>query len=258
MLFNYFAPLEPASVAVWTGLTLVLAGMLSLIRPLRWFAIRRRRTGLLVLAIGVTLASAGLYWPARTVRAAGRASYLDAVLPEYQFVERHEVRVHAAADRIAEAMQETTFEDIRGFETLMRIRRMAGGKLPAASSPAHRRVLETFANPKSGFLPLHQDNREIVMGMVGQPWRNGPPPLLRNPADFNAFHAPASVRIAFNLLIVEDGREWSHLTTETRVQGTDAAGARTMARYWRVIYPGSGMIRRMWLNAIRDRAEGRS
>jgi hypothetical protein len=27
-----------------------------------------------------------------------------------------------------------------------------------------------------------------------------------------------------------------------------------MARYWRLIYPGTGLIRRMWLNAVRDRA----
>ena len=258
MLFNYFAPLEPASVAVWTGLVLTLAGLLSVIRPLRWFAIRSRRAGLLALSAGLALTLVGLNWPARTVRAAGRASYLDTVLPEYQFVERHQVRVHAAADRVAAAMQETTFGDIRGFETLMRIRRLAGGNLRSASSPARRRVLETFANPKSGFLPLHQDNREIVMGMVGQPWVNGPPPAVHDAAGFDAFHAPASVRIAFNLLIADDGNGWSRLTTETRVQGTDSAGARTMARYWRLIYPGSGMIRRMWLNAIRDRAEARA
>jgi len=256
MLFNYFAPLEPGSLAVWTGLVLCPAGALSVLKPLRFLVIRSRRVGLLVLAAGLALACAGLYWPARTVHAVGHASYLDAVLPDYQFVERHEVRVHAAADRVATAMQETTFGDIRGFETLMSIRRLAGGNLRRGGpSPAQRRVLETFSTPQSGFLPLYQDSREIVMGMVGQPWVNGRPPLLHDPADFAAFHAPASVRIAFNLLIVDDGNGWSRLITETRVQGTDAAGTRTMARYWRVIYPGSGMIRRMWLNAIRDRAK---
>jgi len=36
---------------------------------------------------------------------------------------------------------------------------------------------------------------------------------------------------------------------------TDAATTRRFAAYWRVIYPGSALIRRMWLRAIKRRAE---
>jgi hypothetical protein len=45
------------------------------------------------------------------------------------------------------------------------------------------------------------------------------------------------------------------LTTETRVYATDASSRRRFARYWRVIYPGSSLIRRMWLRAVEKRAE---
>ncbi|MBV8202739.1 MAG: hypothetical protein JOZ15_19150, partial [Acidobacteria bacterium] len=45
------------------------------------------------------------------------------------------------------------------------------------------------------------------------------------------------------------------VTTETRVNATDAATRRRFAAYWRVIYPGSSLIRSMWLRAIRRRAE---
>jgi hypothetical protein len=45
------------------------------------------------------------------------------------------------------------------------------------------------------------------------------------------------------------------LTTETRVYATDAATRKRFALYWRVIYPGSALIRVMWLRAIRNRAE---
>jgi hypothetical protein len=45
------------------------------------------------------------------------------------------------------------------------------------------------------------------------------------------------------------------LTTETRIYATDASSRRAFARYWRVIYPGSSLIRRMWLRAIKKRAE---
>ena len=49
------------------------------------------------------------------------------------------------------------------------------------------------------------------------------------------------------------------LTTETRVLATGPAAARRFAAYWRLIYPGSALIRRMWLLAIarRWKAPGR-
>jgi hypothetical protein len=47
------------------------------------------------------------------------------------------------------------------------------------------------------------------------------------------------------------------LTTETRVYATDAPTRRRFALYWRVIYPGSTLIRRMWLRAIAHRAVAR-
>jgi hypothetical protein len=39
------------------------------------------------------------------------------------------------------------------------------------------------------------------------------------------------------------------------VHATDDSARRKFARYWRVIYPGSALIRRMWLRAIKLRAE---
>jgi hypothetical protein len=46
------------------------------------------------------------------------------------------------------------------------------------------------------------------------------------------------------------------VTTETRVFATDPDARRRFGAYWRVIYPGSALIRRMWLRAIKVRAEG--
>jgi hypothetical protein len=46
------------------------------------------------------------------------------------------------------------------------------------------------------------------------------------------------------------------LTTETRVLATDSRTRRLFAAYWRLILPGSALMRRTWLAAIRRRAEG--
>jgi hypothetical protein len=58
-----------------------------------------------------------------------------------------------------------------------------------------------------------------------------------------------------NFRIEDAGPTACTLTTETRVYATDASTRRRFAGYWRVIYPGSALIRRMWLRAIARRAE---
>jgi hypothetical protein len=47
----------------------------------------------------------------------------------------------------------------------------------------------------------------------------------------------------------------SRVTTETRILATDDGARRRFGAYWRVIYPGSALIRIGWLDAIRRRAE---
>lgn len=58
-----------------------------------------------------------------------------------------------------------------------------------------------------------------------------------------------------NFLIEEAGPDRCVVTTETRVFATDPSSRRKFGEYWSVIYPGSALIRRMWLKAIKKRAE---
>jgi hypothetical protein len=46
------------------------------------------------------------------------------------------------------------------------------------------------------------------------------------------------------------------VTTITRVRTTDADSARAFRRYWRLIGTGSAVLRRTWLRAVREHAEG--
>jgi hypothetical protein len=95
-----------------------------------------------------------------------------------------------------------------------------------------------------------EPGRELVLGTIGQPWR------LRggnNPrGDFAALDRPGYAKLAIDWRL-EDGV----LSTETRVFLTDEESRRKFRRYWLLIRPWSGLIRRMWLRAIARRAEGR-
>jgi len=66
-----------------------------------------------------------------------------------------------------------------------------------------------------------------------------------------------TVKIAANFRIEDAGDGRSRVITETRVAANDDFARVKMARYWALIYPGSGMIRRSLLQVIRDRAEHR-
>jgi hypothetical protein len=57
----------------------------------------------------------------------------------------------------------------------------------------------------------------------------------------------------FRLESLVPGR--TRLTTETRIFATDATTRRLFTPYWRLIYPGSSIIRASWLRAIKRRAE---
>lgn len=255
-IFSRFAPLEPASVTVYAGLVLTLAGLASLVKPLRFLAMRTRRAGLVVMAAGLVIAGAGLWWPAQHMQVAERRTVLDEIMPQYDFVERHDVRVHASPGRIVEAWKQVTFGELRGCDTLMRVRAMASGHWRYSAAPlARKRILEVFAMPGSGFLPLRDNGREMVLGMAGQPWAQRRRPPVRSAAEFDGFDEPDSVKIAFNLMVEDEGNGWSRVSTETRTLATDDAARRTMACYWRLIYPGTSLIRRVWLDAIRARAE---
>jgi hypothetical protein len=54
--------------------------------------------------------------------------------------------------------------------------------------------------------------------------------------------------------LVVPERGGCRVVTETRIVGTSPEATRAFLRYWRVIRPGSGAIRRSWLAAIRRRA----
>ena len=123
------------------------------------------------------------------------------------------------------------------------------------NAPERRPLLETAI--RSGFVLLAEDpGREVVVGVVmGQPMPEWALPR-RSPQHFKQFDAPNSAKITMNFRVEPAGDGACQVLTETRVYASDPWARRVFAGYWRVIYPGSALIRRMWLRAIQRRAEG--
>jgi len=252
VLFNYWASWQPLSTLVYAGFVLALCGLANAILPFRFLGIRRRATGLLILAGGAGLAAVALFWPAATVRVAGGGSRLDQIMPEYQFHEVHSVRVHAGRERAMAAVKEATFEDMTSLVTLMKIRG-AVIRHPAEGleKMQAKRIMESFG--ESGYIAAGRDGE---MGMYGAfNYVKQKPAGLKTVEEFAAYREAGAVKMAFDFVVEDAGGGWSRVTTETRVMVHGMT--RGMASYWRLIVPGSGLLRLEWLEGIKRRAEER-
>ncbi len=240
------------SLLAYSGLGALLVGVLALLRP-GLLRLRSRRPGVALVALGLLLIPVGAWWPVGTHTSA-QGTVLDAFVPHYQFREFHATRVRATPRETFRAIRAVTAGEIPLFRVLTWIR---SPRLPG------RGGRETILNPhwekpilgvalRSGFIVLGEEpGKELVVGTVVccKPVR------LDAAEAFRALDGPGYARAAMNFRVEELGDGTSRLTTETRVVAAGPAVRRRFGLYWSLIYPGSSLIRRGWLGAIRRRAE---
>ena len=242
-------------VVVYAGLVTSLLGFLSLLRPLKFLGIATRSSGLIVLGVGVIVIGIGIWLPASEERIAAPRTQLDAFVPAWQFNEAHSIRVRAPRDRVFRAIKEVKAEEITLFRTLTWIRRFGRpGPENILNAPEKMPLLDV-ATQTSFLLLVEEKDRELVIGtlVVAPPgWR---PKGKPTPEGFKELKESGFALAAMNFRLEDAGVGETMVTTETRVYATDASSRQRFARYWRVIYPGSALIRRMWLRAVKKRAE---
>jgi hypothetical protein len=248
---------------VYAGFLAGLAGLVSLAKPLAFLGIQTRGHALVALACSLLLVAIGWLLPAPEERVAAAAAgapassmRLDELAPAWQFGERHRVSIRAPRARAFAAIKDVTAREILLFRTLTWIRRFGRpGPESILNAPEEQPLLAVAT--RSGFLPLAEDaGREIVLGTLVIAPRGWRPAGWPAPEAYMALREPGFAKAAINFKVEDAGPGACVVTTETRVYATDAATRRRFAAYWRVIYPGSALIRKMWLRAIRLRAEG--
>jgi hypothetical protein len=240
------------SAFVYLGTMVALFGLMHVIKPIRRLRVPTRRRGLAIAGSGAVLAVAGLFAPVFEQRAMRPNARLDEFVPSWQFHEIHTLRISAPPDRVYDAIKAVRADEILLFRALTWIRR--GGR-PAPRSMmnagSERPIIEVATN--GGFVSLADDPpREIVIGTVVAAPRGPRPPLTR---DTFRSPPPGYAVAAMNFVVTADGTGGSVVSTETRVNASGAPTRRRFAVYWRLIYPGSALIRRMWLRAIQKRVE---
>ena len=214
------------SAVVYCGLVLALVGLVLIMKPI----------GLPILGAGIALVAIGALLPAPESRVSPPRTRIDEFAPVWQFREHHSLAVAAPPARVFAAIRSVRANEIRLFKTLTWIRR-GGRRLPESILNAGDSTPILDVALRTSFVRLADDPpRELVVGTtLGRPPR----------------HSQATM----NFLVEPNRSGGSLVSTETRVFASDGGARRRFAMYWRVIYPGSALIRRMWLRAIKRRAE---
>lgn len=245
------------SVLLYAGLSTILAGAVCLIRPLRWLRIETRAAALVVLATGAALVVVAATIPAGLTRITQAETQLDEWMPQYQFNEVHSLRVRAMPEQAYQAIRNVTADEILLFRTLTWLRnpgRSAGQKENILNPPEKKPILDVAM---AGGFRLAADRPPGEIVLLARVLSDGTSRPLRSDAESlrELLRVPGNAIAGMNFRVHDEGNGWCTVTTETRVYATDASAQRTFTRYWRVIYPGSSLLRYTWLRAIRTRVE---
>jgi len=255
VLLEFIAGNMLDSFLAYLGLVLLLAGLVSLIRPLRFLAIRTRRVAAMFAAGGLLFFVTALALPVNANAAATHTTRLDDWMPRWQIRERHIIPIAAPPERVFAAMHAVRADDILLFRTLVAIRRCGQTGPESIMNAPERKPILDVATQTTFLLLAEEPPRELVIGTVV-----AAPPRARAagrliPELFQEKLPPGVALATMNFLVTPAGPGSSTISTETRIFADDGAAIRRFAIYWRLIHPGSDIIRRMWLRAIKQRAE---
>jgi hypothetical protein len=229
-------------------------GALCLLRPIAWLRIRTRRRAALVGVTGIGVAIGTLFVGTSLKSIPTPASLIDQVLPEFQFSETHQIEITAAAPAVYQALRDVTADEIALYRTLTWVRCL--GRCPGdniLNPPTGTSILETAM--RSGFRLIAEtpDVELVLVTFVAAPPDAASREWTRDA--FVSLRTPGFAKAAMNFRLEPRGTGHTVLHTDTRVLATDSRTRRVFAAYWRTIAPGSDLIRRGWLRAIKRRAE---
>ena len=191
---------------------------------------------------------------------------LDDLMPRYDVVERHRTVVRAPPSAVFAALREADLAGGVVARTLLAVRAVPAAAVAAVESPRlaaaewrerrMQRALRLVDFERAGFRVVgERPPEELVLGLLGRFWTPRGGIEAGVSADTFRTPPPAGQALAgWNFSLRPQSADRTELCTETRVWCAPDARLR-FRLYWLVVRPGSGLVRRSMLRAIRRRAE---
>lgn len=178
---------------------------------------------------------------------------LDRLMPEYDIVERHRVRIDAPPDVAFDAARRVDLRQPVAIRAIVKLRAMAMRAKQDEQDRPHGLIAETTS---MGWRALAEiPGCELVMGAVTQPWLADVTFRPLEPDAFVAFADPGFVKIAWTLRVDSAHPHGTVFSTETRAVATDRAARLKFRRYWTCVRPGVVAIRWILLRLLKREAE---
>lgn len=253
---RFYAP----SYFFWIGLILTVVGIISLIHPLAFLFVLNRTIAADVVFLGILICLVSLFSPAILYHSKTNNQKIDALLPVYTSNEFHEVCINAPIEKVKQVLTVTGVKDIPVARLLMIIRGIADEDVDLSDRASNNQVgAETISTPDFNFFVVSPDEWVTVMILKAVIITNDAdkpaPPEILTLEQFEAFNDPGYVKVAVNFRFIRKSDDQTILTTETRNNGITLKDSHVFGIYWRIIYPGSAIIRRVWLDTIKKKAQ---
>jgi hypothetical protein len=198
---------------------------------------------------------------------------LDELMPKYDVIERHRTLVAAGPDAVYAALRGADLAGAPLTKLLLAIRAMPSALIALLRSPGGALVelrgsRKRLAQPpralrladfeRVGFhVVAERVSEELVIGLLGKFWTaRGALCATLSVEDFHKGPPNGYALAGWNFTVAARADGLTELATETRVWCAEDARVKFRA-YWLLVRPGSGLIRRSMLRAIRREAEGR-
>lgn len=165
-------------------------------------------------------------------------------MPNFEFGDLQSTNANATQDAVFRAVK--TF-DMAESTTIRWLFKMRGIPTDNLTLPDLERVNFKVLGEKPG--------EELLIGLIGEFKTLSGNLLNLPPEQFRAFGEPGFVKAAWNFAVTDAGNGKSRVSTEIRINGTDAASVAKVKNFWGMIKPPSAMIRKEILKLIKKQAE---
>lgn len=253
---RFYAP----SYFFWIGVFFLVIGLFSTIHPLSFLFILNREIAVFILLCGLAISVVSLLCRVGKKRTSTNNQEIDKIMPEFSFNEFHEVRIYASVDKIKQTLQLNGVKDIPIAHLLMKIRGIANDDVDLSDRVSNNApASNTFSTPDFNFFEV--SHLELITTMILKSViifddkKKSAPPEITSIQEFENFDTPGYVKVVMNFRFTGINEQETILSTETRVNGITQNDDRIFGYYWRIIYPGSAIIRRVWLNMIKKKSE---
>lgn len=176
---------------------------------------------------------------------------IDNWLPQFDTSASHAIAIRASREKVYASLVKLDMRDSRLIRLLFAIRSFNFTFRNKEKSLG----LTLDGLKRNGFVMLDENpQQELVLGLVGKFWTPSGTMQRLSRDEFSTFTCQGFAKAAWNFFIEEDAGI-TILSTETRIVCTDAASRRKFFRYWFIVKPFSGLIRKAMLRTIKRQAE---